>query len=332
MKKRCLLLVILVGCLYTGYAQVEPHFSQYYTYPLWLNPALTGATEGNYRLTAIHRNQWSSITKAFSTTGVTVDVPTNKNINFGVNVLNQTAGSGGYKYFNGQFSISYSGVRFGAEGEQVISFALQAGMIGRRFDVSKFQGGDQWVPVIGYNPNVPTSDILAKSSSSVFDMGAGIAYYDASAEKKVNLFGGFSATHLTQPEDPFLSEDYFKAKMPIRYTVHGGVKLRLSDKAFAVPNALYMRQGNASEMMVGGYVQLRANDVTDVMAGLNYRLNDAIYPYVGIFFSGLLIGLSYDMNTSTLGKTAGGASSFEISLTFTGIKGEDKSYFRCPRF
>jgi len=35
------LLALLAAC--PGRAQVDPHFSQYYVYPMWLNPALTGA-------------------------------------------------------------------------------------------------------------------------------------------------------------------------------------------------------------------------------------------------------------------------------------------------
>jgi len=38
-------------------AQTDPHFSQYYAYPMWLNPGLTGAIDGDYRVTALYRDQ-----------------------------------------------------------------------------------------------------------------------------------------------------------------------------------------------------------------------------------------------------------------------------------
>ena len=41
-------------------AQVDPHFSQNYAYPLYLNPAFTGVIDGDYRATAIYKNQWLS--------------------------------------------------------------------------------------------------------------------------------------------------------------------------------------------------------------------------------------------------------------------------------
>src|SRR5687767_296502 len=91
----CLLIVMCFAG--TVKAQVDPHFSQYYVYPAWLNPALTGAFDGKYRVSGIYRNQWGNISP-FSTPGFSVEVTTEKNINFGVSVLSQKAGNGGYNY------------------------------------------------------------------------------------------------------------------------------------------------------------------------------------------------------------------------------------------
>lgn len=310
-------------------AQVEPHFSQYYVYPMWLNPGLTGAMEGSYRVTAVYRNQWGSLTSPFSTAAISADVATEKNINFGCNILNQTAGTAGYNYLNGQLSVAYTGVKFGQGGYHRISMALQGGIIQRRFDPSKFQTGDQWVPIIGYNPGVPTADVLSKNSSAVFDAGAGVAYYDATPNAKANFFGGFSASHLNQPEDPFLSAS--KEKLPTRYTINAGIKFNLPDGGFIVPNALYMWQGNAQEKMIGAYVQLPASYNTDVMFGLNYRVKDAIVPFAGVYYNNFLVGLSYDINASQLNNAAKNVNSFEISISLIGNKTPENNFLKCPR-
>ncbi len=322
---------ILSTCASSVKAQVEPHFSQYYMYPLWLNPALTGAVDGNYRVSAIHRNQWSSITNAFSTIGVSADVVTDKHLNIGVNLLQQSAGDIGYKYGNGQLSLCYTGVRLGKEGNKVIAFALQGGFLSRRFDASKIITDNQFNTSSGtYDPTRSTNELGQKTSVSSLDMGAGLLFYDANPENTVNLFGGFAASHLTQPKDPSLSANS-DSKLPVRYTVHGGANIYLSEKAHIVPNALYMMQGNATEAMIGGYVQMAANTSTDIMAGANYRFKDAIYPYVGLSYNNFTFGLSYDVNTSQLGKLVGGASSFEISLMYSGTS-KEKGFFKCPRF
>jgi len=330
--KHTLFAVLLITLQYTGKAQVDPHFSQYYVYPMWLNPALTGSMEGNYRVTAIYRNQWAGISNPFSTAGLSADMSTSKNINLGVNILDQTAGSVGYQYLNGDISVSYSGVRFGAKGQHHVSFALKGGLISRKIDPSKFQGTDQWTTGIGYNPTAGSGpEVLARTSSTVFDAGAGVSYYDGSLNKKVNFFAGFSADHITQPEDPFFNSGT-KQKLPARYTLHGGARISLAGgSAFLVPNALYMTQGNATETMLGAYFQLPAGGVTDVMLGANYRFNDAVVPFAGIYYRQLMIGLSYDVNASTLGNYTT-ANSFELSVTFMGgNRSENKAFFKCPR-
>jgi hypothetical protein len=47
----------------------------------------------------------------------------------------------------------------------------------------------------------------------------------------------------------------------------------------------------------------------------------------------MVLGVSYDVNTSQLSKVAGGSGGFEISLSFTGRKKpKDQPYeFVCPR-
>ena len=68
-------------------AQVDPHFSQYYVYPSWLNPALTGAFDGQYRVSGVYRNQWGNISSPFTTYGASAEFTTEKKINLGVSVL-----------------------------------------------------------------------------------------------------------------------------------------------------------------------------------------------------------------------------------------------------
>ena len=311
-------------------AQVDPHFSQYYVYPSWLNPALTGIFDGDYRVSGIYRNQWNSIAP-FSTPGASIEVTTNNNLNFGVSILNQTVKSGGYNYLTAYGSASYTGVKFGVAGNQRLVFGLQAGIINRRFDQSKFTTGNQWNPITGYNPSVAAESIPITKSMS-FDAGAGVLYFDAKPGKKTNFYAGFSASHITQPDDKFTSVTT-KQKIPMRFTGHAGIRISVSDMLSITPNILYLKQGTASEKMAGAYAQLKANANTDVLFGANYRFEDAISPYIGFNHKNMTLGVSYDINTSDLGRLVNGASSFEISLSFIGRKTikTPEEHFICPR-
>lgn len=311
-------------------AQVDPHFSQYYVYPSWLNPALTGAFDGNYRVAGIYRTQWGNVSAPFSTPGVSFDLATENNINVGASLLRQTAGNGGYNYTTAYANVAYTGVKFGTAGTQRLVFGIQAGMIDRRFDGSKLTFGDQ-NPITGtpVASNDPILGNLRKSTS--FDAGAGVLYFDATPGKKANFFGGFSASHITTPDDQF--SDASDDVMPVRWTGHAGVRITINEMFSITPNVLYLSQGSASEKMIGAYGQYKVATNTDFMLGANYRFNDAFSPYVGFSHKNMVLGVSYDVNTSELGKMARGANSFELSLSFIGKKSikTPEAEFVCPR-
>lgn len=325
--------LLLVCCLVKSElkAQVDPHFSQYYVYPSWLNPALTGVFDGHYRVSGIYRSQWGNISSPFQTPGISVEVNTDKNVNLGASILHQKAGDGGYNYTTAYGNFAYTGARFGAMEYQRLVIGVQAGLIQRRFDPSKLTYGDQWNPITGYNPGNQTLENLNRRSASSFDFGVGVLYYDAQPGKRANLYGGVSLSHLTEPEDHFSAYD--DATLPVRYTAHAGVRIAVNDMFSITPNALWLRQGTAEEKMIGAYAQFKAAPGTDLMFGANYRFEDAISPYVGLTYKNMVIGASYDVNTSDLGKMANGSNSFEISLSFIGRRAvkTPEAEFVCPR-
>ncbi len=312
-------------------AQVDPHFSQYYVYPAWLNPGLTGAFDGQFRVSGIYRTQWGNVSTPFKTYGVSAEVTTDKNINLGVSVLKQTAGDGGYAYTTAYGNIAYTGLRWGVNETQRIVFGMQAGIIQRRFDRNKLTFGDQWNPIFGFNPGVPSAEVLNRTSATAVDVGAGLMYFDAKPGKKANLFAGFAVSHLTKPEDKFSATG--NEEFPMRYTAHAGLRLALSPVFSVTPNFLYLKQGSASEKMIGAYGQYKATDEVDLMLGANYRFEDAISPFFGFTYKNMMIGASYDINTSDLGKLVSGSNSFEISLSFIGRKSTKtpEVEFVCPR-
>jgi type IX secretion system PorP/SprF family membrane protein len=309
-------------------AQVDPHFSQYYVYPSWLNPALTGVFDGSYRVAGIYRNQWSGVTP-FKTPGVSFDMNTNNSISFGGSIMNLKAGDAGYSYLTAYASASYSGIRFGINKTQRVVFGMQAGVVNRKFDPSKFTTSENWTNT-GFQPGL-TSENLTRTSSAMFDMGAGALYIDGTPNKKTNFYGGLAVSHLTQPEDDFIKDA--DAKLPMRLTLHGGLRVVVNDNWSITPNFLFLSQGTAKETMLGAYAQVKASEEADFLFGANYRFGDAFAPYIGYYYKNFVLGASYDVNMSDLGKTAKGANSFEISLSFISKKKykAEEEHFICPR-
>src|SRR5205809_7766102 len=73
MKKAILFNILLVT--FGSVKAQDPHFSQFFSSPLTLNPAFTGKFSGSWRLAANHRDQWPSIPKAYVTTSASLDFP-----------------------------------------------------------------------------------------------------------------------------------------------------------------------------------------------------------------------------------------------------------------
>jgi type IX secretion system PorP/SprF family membrane protein len=315
-------------------AQTDPHFTQNYTYPMYINPAMVGQGDGYMRTSAIYRSQWGALGNPYRTTGLSADTRTNDNIALGISMLNQSAGDAGFNYLNASASIAYTGVKFGKEENQHVIFAMQVGVMNRHVDQTKFKWGDQWNPITGYNATNPTSESFTRSSATTLDMGTGLLYYDGTPDKKYNLFGGIAIYHINKPSDPIVSTQSSELNtIPMRYVIHGGASINLKEGLSIVPHFLYNQQGNANETMLGVYVQKYVNEETTIMAGTYYRYKDAIAPYIGLDYKNLLVGISYDVNTSKLGSMVKHVNSFELTFSYV-FRKESKGVFdfiHCPR-
>jgi type IX secretion system PorP/SprF family membrane protein len=322
----------LLACITgkTVRAQVDPHFSQYYIQPMTMNPAFTGAFDGDYRISGIWRSQYVN---TLNTRGISAEKTTNKNANLGFNLVNQVSSDGAYSFTNGYLTFAYTGVRFGRNADHYLVMAIQMGFISRKFDVNKMQFGSQWISGVGYDPSSNSNETFLKPQVTSFDAGAGIAYYDATPNKTASLFGGISAYHITQPVNPFLS-DQAQSKLNIRYSVQAGVRIAASDLLTIVPTAIYMKQGDAQERMGGVYFQVYANENTDVMFGAYYRISDAIVPFAGFYYKGITFGLSYDVDASAKSAAGSKGNSLEISISYVGKRKSNTGVprFWCPRF
>ena len=94
-------LVILV-CNITFVVAQDFHFSQYWSAPLKLNPALTGFYNGNLRVAATYRNQWIGL-RSYSTYAVSTDARFFQNLldedvlGLGLGFYQEIEGDGAFK-------------------------------------------------------------------------------------------------------------------------------------------------------------------------------------------------------------------------------------------
>lgn len=334
MKRKHLLilgLILIAGSILTPYranAQVDAHFSQYYAYPLWLNPGLTGVMDGDYRITANYKRQWAAISQPFTTEGLSFDTYPYKHLGLGATILNQSAGDGGYGYVNALLSAAYRAI-LDKKKVNVLSIGLQAGIINRRINPNKLQFGSQYDPILGFDPANPSGENFDKTSALAFDANFGVVYFNRNPNIRLNPFGGISLYHLSRPEDPFLGKNY--KRLPMRLNIHGGVRIKLSNKFNLTPQAIYILQGNAHELIAGAYVQYLLPNYSDLLFGATYRSNDAVIPFVGFHLGDFTLGLSYDVNVSKLRSASQGKGGIELSLSYIRHKKIHDPNFICPR-
>ena len=187
--KNYILIFFLSICFLDMKAQ-DPEFSQFYANPLYLNPALTGATICP-RVSLNYRHQWPNIQGTYVTSSASFDrqVQSIKS-GLGLIVMNDNAGAGTLKTTNisGLYSYSTSlGRHF------FISFGGKATFAQKTVDWSKLNFSDQIDPLHGFIYN--TQDPGGSTTRSYVDFSAGVLM------SFKNYFAGFSADHLTEPDE-----------------------------------------------------------------------------------------------------------------------------------
>lgn len=332
MKKLLIITITLllqIGAVSRLKAQIDPHFSQYYAYPLYLNPALTGVINGDMRVNANFKNQYANINNAYQTGALSLDYRPTEKVGLGLNIINQAAGDIGYNYFAAYTSLGYA-ISVSNDGFKKVSFGVNAGIINRSFDATRGQFGSQYNPSSGFDPSLPSNENFLNTNGTVFDAGAGVFYYDGDPLHTANIFAGFSAAHLSRSKDPF-AMDGTRSKIPVRYTAHAGVRIKASDNFDVIPHAIYMKQQAAEEKAVGAYTEMKLQDDKGLIIGGMYRFKDAAIANVGYHLKSLIIGASYDFNTSGLNRATFGRGGLELSISYVFRKRLQEPEPVCPR-
>lgn len=309
MKKTILLILIAFLALVNEVNAQDPHFSQFYANPLYINPALAGANVCP-RINMSYRNQWPSL-GAFTTESITYD----QYVDFlsgGVGFI-LLGDQQGQTFNNVSFSAMYS-LRLKLTSKINMNLALQATVANRSIDFSGLTFGDMIDPRYGFIYHTQ-AQVPGDLSHTYADFSAGTVVYGE------NWYGGIAFAHLTQPDDGFISYN----RLPLKSTVHGGMKFNISrDKrrtnAFfgapiISPNIIYHNQGGFQDLNYGVYLDWSPFIVgTWFRQALTFKNADAFIFMVGIQQGMFKVGYSYDLTVSSLSNVSGGAHEITLGL------------------
>ena len=327
------LIVILTFSFTLTLKGQDSHLSQYYGAPLYLNPAMNGIFNGNFRVTGQYRSQWKSVTVPFVTTGLSYDMKFNK-FSAGINIINNRAGFGNFNVLNGLLNGAYD-LALDSSKFHHISFGVQGGLVQKSIDWYKLYWDNQYVKGNGGGIDLSegSGENFANTSSLVPDLNLGFVWYYNKPKSRLNPFLGAAVFHLTEPNETFFTNT---TTLYRRFIVHGGLKININELWQFTPMFSVMQQGNFNDLsinLITHYYLKESNSL--LLFGPTYRVNrgnrDALVFHTGLKKGKFTYRLSYDVNTSILGALSKGQGGMEFTLQYIGILMPSFPKYACPR-
>ena len=323
-------LIVLLFLVISSFANAQDiHFSQTYAAPLYSNPATTGFFNGNYRFTAIYRNQWASVTIPYSTISSSIDFNFTKNKTdlLGVGFLLFSDGAGDSRFVTNMFAMSLAYAKsLDRDKKAYLNFGLQAGYTHSSIDFQHLDFPEEYL-------NGKLTETFPRTSYGYFDTNLGVeGYYLPS--KDLSFQAGFSGFHLNKPILTFVNDP--TAIIPIKYIANIGASIPINDIVM-YPKVIYSKQWPHQEWVFGSLFRIsseKSNDVTKTFyVGLMDRWapaprdtannvigsgNDAIIIVTKMVINQWSFHFSYDINTSSLKKASNGFGGPEIAVQYIG--------------
>ena len=297
----------------------DPQFSQFYSNPVYLNPALVG-TANQYRASLIHRQQGEAAfgytTSAFSFDGSIGSGSSG----WGVQVISDNQSD---LIHTTSYSMSLSH-RIDISKNSQFGLGVRVGAYKKALNLNKLTFEDQ---LDGRNGVVnSTNEEMEQDLIQNADVAVGLLYMSD------NFFAGVNINHLNNPSENNLNNT--DAKLAKRYTLHAGGFLysknyRRADYVLS-PNVIYERQGTSSYVNLGMYFSTEIWTV-----GAWYRWDDAVIASLGANLGKIKLGYSHDLPVKKYDSMNGNAHELSLNYTFElpkKFKLKNRYKGQCPKF
>ena len=318
MKRNVLFFLSVLACCYAKAQDI--HFSQFYNSPQNLNPALTGAFNGDYRVAANHKNQWRTVPVGYRTYSVSADAKLplglkRDHICVGVLLNNDKSGDGAFISNQAGLSLSYL-KKLNADSTSFLSLGIQPSFVSKGFNLAKLTYDNQFSDGT-YNSAIASGENFSTTKVQYFDLAAGINFLQHIG-KHSSATVGFSYSHFQKQNISFLSDNSVVTNP--KYLAHATLVLGLSDNFELIPVGLYQQQNKNKEIVTGALArfifQNKGDNISAFSLGAFMRLKDAFIVDAQLDYNRFRFGLSYDINTSDFKKASNGLGGFELSLIY----------------
>jgi len=285
MRRKYVLVAIVCFTWIFGANGQDIHYSQFFNSPLNISPGLTGAFQGNQRITANLRQQWKSVPVDYRSLDLAYDqkhAPTDStnHLSFGVILNYDIAGDVNLKNTGLNVFASY-GLRLSEKLKLMPGVSI--GFAQRRFDYAQVTTGNQW-DGREFDPSIPAENIGAEDKSFV-NISAGLNINYMESDRSYVDFG-IGAT--------------YDAVLARRFNLYGFGSIRVAKKIDLIANAILQNQVPAQEVLLNGQAKFYIDKGLSkaVFLGIGMRAGDAWYPMVAVQYENIYAAFSYDINNS----------------------------------
>ncbi len=328
---------LLIGLLIASSLNAQdPVYSQFYSAPQKLNPAMTVVYDGSFRVGVNYRDQWASVlgVNPYRTYSASYDIRLNAfkrdYFGVGVNVLRDEAGEANYNQSQAHLSLAYMKQLSGGRSyrsSQYLVVGAQAGLGQNGVTWDNLRYGNQYDREDledGYDPNLPSNEARGESSQIYPDVNAGVMWYGVFDERR-SVYAGIALNHVNGPDISFFDDR--KETLYMRWVVHGGGEIPFGRNLSLLPGGALMVQGEARRADLGANFRYTNRDWNEIAlrAGLWGRIvgktgggfgTDALVAVAALEMGRIQLGISYDVNTSTLVEVSNSRGAFEVSLIY----------------
>lgn len=333
---RNILIVLIMFVCGNAVAQ-DPSFSQFFSSPLNINPALTAQINAKWRVITNLRDQWigpaspyASGTISYDTKALQKQMSESSVFGIGGMLMYNSSMRGIHKASFGSLNLSYNILLADDENQHRIGIGV-GGIYGNKtVDFSRLYFAEQFIGT-GFDQNLPTGEPALANMKPYISSTVGVLYSISNLSSNFDV--GASLFHINKPRQTFLEDEY--QYLPMRYVAHANFETYLTEDILLNTNAIYQQQSKTNYFSVGGalgyYLTNDYFNESDVLvnAGLWYWSNNAIVPYFGFSYSNFQVGLSYDITISKLRQANPKPKTFEISLVLRGDK-KNEGVIYCP--
>lgn len=310
------------------------HFTQFYTNPVFVNPANTGNFNGDYRVGANARTQWGSVTQPYQTLGVHGDfalledgIGDNNWIGLGANMLLDRAGDGLLTTVKAHGSIAF---HKHISDNAYFSLGGAFGYVQKSIDYSLLTFGSQWNGS-SFNTELPQMEDFERNSFGYLDVSSGLTFtYFVENSTRITVGGGVH--HVNEPTESFYFTDNNTGnnRLGFRPVVHADAEFSL-DLVSIMPAAYFTYTKKVSELVLGTNVAYHM-DGSSVIGGLWFRDTGSLAGLIGFQFDTNRIMLSYDLDVGDAKDFSNSRNGLELSIMRVGGIRERGSRMYCPRF